>query len=614
NAQQRDFAETIQSSGETLLTLINEILDFSKLEAGEMDLEMLDFDVSTCLEEVAELFAAAAHTRQLELVTLVYRNLPTGLKGDVGRLRQILTNLVSNAVKFTHDGEVVIQAALRSETDTTATIAFSVVDTGIGIPAAAQQKLFQPFSQVDASTTRRYGGTGLGLAISKQLVELMGGEIGVESSEGQGSRFWFTLTFEKQTATVSPDLSLAVIPQALSQLRLLIVDDNATNRKIVRYQISAWGMSIDEADSATTALARLRDQAAAGTPYNLAILDMQMPDMDGEMLARQIKADRTLSQTKLIMMTSVNHWGSAERALELGFSAYLVKPVRQSRLLDSIVNALLPLTTDQSSVAPRRSSVAVSATAPQRSKLKILLVEDNLVNQKVTLHQLKYLGYTADVAGNGQEALQLLKQLSYDLVLMDCQMPVLDGYGATQAIRQLDGNAKDVVIIALTANAMKEDQERCAEVGMNDYLSKPILKETLAAKLAQWSEVLEQRSVSERDHLPEFAIDWEHLHQICDNNAEFEQELLETFVEDAQLHLIGLEAALTRHDLKQLEQEAHHIKGASANLGLVTIQAMADQLELQARQNQLQGMPDLVARLHTSVGTVRSMVAAIKGI
>ncbi|HEY9654098.1 MAG TPA: ATP-binding protein, partial [Crinalium sp.] len=338
NPEQRDFVETIQTSGETLLHLINQILDFSKLEAGEMELDAIDFNLNLCVEEVAGILAPVAHAKRLELATLVYRNLPTQLRGDANRLRQILTNLVGNAIKFTSTGEVVVQASLIAETSTTATIMFSVTDTGICIPAAGLDRLFKPFSQVDASTTRRYGGTGLGLAIARQLVELMGGEIGVESTFGQGSRFWFTLTFDRPySPAASSPLAIAA---PLHQLRLLIVDDNATNRKIMRYQVSAWGMHADEAENATTALQALREHASMGIPYDVAVLDMRMPEMDGEMLGGQIKADPLLASTKLIMMTSFNHGGSSSRILAQGFSAYLVKPVKQSRLIDCILNTL----------------------------------------------------------------------------------------------------------------------------------------------------------------------------------------------------------------------------------------------------------------------------------
>lgn len=503
NTEQQDFVDTIRSSGETLLSLINEILDFSKLEAGEMELEILDFDLTTCLEEVADLLAPSAQVKQLELVTLIDQELTGPLKGDVSRLRQVLTNLISNAIKFTSTGEVVIEANLQAKTETTVTIAFSVLDTGIGIPPEAQQKLFKPFSQLDASTTRRYGGTGLGLAISRQLVELMGGEIGVASQLGEGSRFWFTLTFD-QPSTNSPQ---QVAPVASNRLKVLIVDDNATNRRMIRYHLSAWGMTVDEADGALVALEKLRHQAAIAAPYHLAILEKQLPEIDGEALGQQIKAELQIQATHLIMMTALDQYEEARKALESGFSAYLVKPVKQSRLLDCVLS-ICEGTAARSLEAPSFTLKSFTASQPLEDgkkpplKLKILLVEDNVVNQKVTLNQLKSLGYTADVAANGQEALQMLERIAYDLVFMDCQMPVLDGYSTTQAIRQLECRDRRIVIVALTANALREDRVRCIHAGMDDYLSKPILKDKLATKLNYWSQVLSAQPSRITEALP----------------------------------------------------------------------------------------------------------------
>lgn len=647
DAEQKDFVEVILSSGETLLTLINQILDFSKLEAGEMDLEVLNFDLNTSMEEVADLVAPIAHRKNLELATLIYKNLPTKLKGDVSRLRQILTNLVGNAIKFTSQGEVVIQAALQSETETTATITFSVIDSGIGISPEAQQKLFKPFSQVDASTTRRYGGTGLGLAISKQLVELMNGEIGVESAEGKGSRFWFSLTFEKQT----PDLPGATpsfpLVFDLSQVRLLIVDDNATNRKILRYQVSSLGVAVDEVMNGVEALEQLQQQALTGCPYDLAIVDMQMPDMDGEMLGAQIKHHPLLQTTKLIMMTSLNHWEGARKALSIGFAAYLVKPVKQSRLLDCILDVLVDATDEverpsqNSSSQKQLSSLSPGAVQPEDStnldnkfsqlrqqkspKIKVLLVEDNVVNQKVTLNQLKALGYSADVAGNGQEALLMLERISYDLVFMDCQMPVLDGYSTTQEIRRIEGSDRHTVIVALTANALKEDRVRCIQAGMDDYLSKPILKDKLANKLSYWNKVLlSQKEDGVKDNLPTISsqgsnsepnsptnrlIDWEHLHEISDRNEEFELELLQTFIEDAESRLVSIKAAIATHDFTILEQESHHIKGASANVGVLLMYTLAAELEQQARQGHLEEPVDLLRSLQAALKELKLIVA-----
>jgi PAS domain S-box-containing protein len=492
--QQRDFSEIIRNSSDNLLTLINDILDFSKLEAGEMELEILDFDLNVSVEEIADLFASSAHAKQLEIATLIHPDVPTQLRGDITRLRQILTNLVGNAIKFTQAGEVIIQVSLQSETETTAMLEFAVVDTGIGISAEAQRLLFQPFSQVDASTTRKYGGTGLGLAICKQLVEMMNGTIAVESESNQGSKFSFVVPFEKQAKCALTENKLES-NHGLNGLQILIVDDHETNRKIIRYQAASWGMVVSEAGDATGALQILEAAIEQGKPYDLAILDMQMPDMDGETLGRRIKADPNLAKLKLIMMTSFNQKGAAQRLLEVGFAKYLIKPVRKSRLFNCLLEVCNPQNTATSSIltADQLSLAAKSPLPPVESKLKILLAEDSLVNQKVALNQLKSLGYKADVAANGQEVLELLRTIHYDVILMDCQMPILDGYGTTEKIRFLEGKARRTIIIAMTANAMKEDRERCLESGMDDYLSKPVRREELSAKLATWSQLIQER-------------------------------------------------------------------------------------------------------------------------
>ena len=485
-SEQRDFLETIRISGDTLLCLINEILDLSKLEAGEMELEVLDFDLSTCIEELLELLAPQAHAKGLEIAALVEDHLH--LKGDANRLRQILMNLISNAIKFTSAGEVLVQAQLQSETPTTAQIRFTVKDTGLGIAPENQGNLFSPFTQVDASTTRKYGGTGLGLAICKQLVALMGGEIGVESQLGIGSMFWFEVTFAKQQKPVCliQDVSY------LTNRRLLIVDDNATNRKVVRHQAIRWGMQVDEADSAAAALIALKADCEQRQPYDIALIDMQMPQTDGMTLGEQIKANSALAELPLIMLTSTNQRDQVQRALKLGFAAYLVKPVKLSRLLDTLMTILESKQSPDDAFALKVKNLPAQEqpqleVSSAKSKLRVLLAEDSLVNQKVALKQLKNLGYTADVAANGQEVLQLLAKIPYDLILMDCQMPILDGLETTREIQRRPesyfASRRRPVVVAMTANAMKEDRQSCLDAGMDDYLSKPVSQEKLAAVL-----------------------------------------------------------------------------------------------------------------------------------
>jgi len=487
NPEQQYFLETVRTSGDALLSLINEILDLSKLEAGKMMLETLDFNLSTCIQEVIELLAPQAHDKGLEIAALIPANVPIYIQGDASRLRQVIMNLMGNAIKFTSQGEVIIQLELISETDDTATIQFAIIDTGIGITTEDKNNLFQPFTQVDASITRKYGGTGLGLAICQQLVTLMGGKIGLNSEIGKGSKFWFNLSFTKQPESVSQNQDY----QILSQRRLLVVDDNTINREILHHQAISWGMHIDEVDSAIAGLAALETAATQQMPYDIAIIDMQMPEIDGLTLAIQIKKNPAIANVPLIMLTSTNQRDEVKKALDIGFISYLVKPVKPTRLLDTIMN----IVGSQSKI--NNSQIAINEELPaitnkNTSKLKLLLAEDNLVNQKVFLKQLQNLGYQADAVANGQEVLELLDKIPYDLIFMDCQMPILDGLAATKEIRRRPVSSfakhQQPVVIAITANAMKEDQQICLDAGMDDYLSKPVAKDKLVAMLELWSQ------------------------------------------------------------------------------------------------------------------------------
>ncbi|OUL18383.1 ATPase [Nostoc sp. RF31YmG] len=617
NPEQRDFVETIRISGDALLSLINEILDLSKLEAGEMVLETLDFDLSTCIEEVLDLLASQANNKGLEIAALIYRNVPIQLQGDASRLRQILVNLLSNAIKFTSVGEVVVKVELRDETLTTATIQFAVTDTGLGIAPEDQGKLFAPFTQVDASTTRKYGGTGLGLAICKQLVTLMGGEIGVESQLGEGSKFWFEVTFVKQLqpASIISDRGL------LNNRRLLVVDDNATNRKIIYHQATRWGMQVDTADCAATALRNMQEADEQKQPYDVVLIDMQMPEIDGMTLGTQIKANFAIANIPLIMLTSTNQRDEIQRALTIGFAAYLVKPVKPSRLLDTIMTNLGTEPklddSDASHVTKLSNCPRIVQNNSHKYQLRILLAEDNLVNQKVALKQLASLGYSADVAANGREVLQLLEKIPYDLILMDCQMPILDGLDTTKEIHRWQESAfashRRPVVIAMTANAMKEDKQMCLDAGMDDYLSKPVMKEKLAATLEHWGVILKtqeaavvepERTTIDADSF-NLLINWEHLHQLSENNTEFEFELLQIFVEDTQAHLAATKAAIASNDFQQIAQEAHHLKGASANVGVTAMQRAAEQLEQLAHHQERRGTTKLIDDLAESINQIQ---------
>ncbi len=485
---QREFTETIRNSADALLTIINDILDFSKIEAGKLSFEILPFDLVETVEGTLDMFAERALRKHIELAASLPPDLPMFLRGDPGRLRQILTNLLGNALKFTKHGNVTIQLAKESETDTHAVVRFAVIDTGIGIPAEAQARLFQAFNQADNSTTRKYGGTGLGLAISKQLVTLMEGCIGVDSQPDKGSTFWFTARFEKQKEG-GPKFD----HRDLLDVRVLVVDDNATNRQILRHQLFAWKIQKGSAAGGVEALELLREAAAEGHPYHLALLDMQMPEMDGLMLARAIKADPAIAETRLIILTSLGQIFSAEELQAARIDAYLVKPVKQSRLFDCLLTVLDGTAADFTRHSQTTDKTEVPLDLSRIQKARILLAEDNTVNQKVALAQLHSLGCSADAVANGEEVLSALQQIPYDLILMDCQMPEMDGYETTRAIRRQEKDDAQVCpwkapipIIAMTANAMQGDREKCIAAGMNDYIAKPVRLPELKAALARW--------------------------------------------------------------------------------------------------------------------------------
>ena len=489
---QREFAETIRNSADSLLTIINDILDFSKIEAGKLTFETLDFDLVESVEGALDMFAERARLKGIELACELPADLPRRLRGDPGRLRQVITNLMGNAVKFTEKGEVVVRVAKKSETETHAVISFAIKDTGRGIPLDVQATLFKPFTQADSSTTRRFGGTGLGLAISKQLVQIMGGEIGLRSEEGKGSTFWFDVRLEKQTGPEMP--APTIYFRDLFDLRVLVVDDNATNRQILRHQLFAWKMQKGSAANGYEALELLRAAATEGRPFDLALLDMQMPEMDGMTLARAIKADPAIASTKLIILTSMGYMHAHDELKAAGVDAYLVKPVKQSRLFDCLVSVLGHAAAEHVFTKPAANAPA----APQDDDLanarhvRILIAEDNVVNQKVALAQLKGLGFAGDAVANGREVLSAIRQVPYDIIFMDCQMPEMDGYEASRLIRQAERTANinwkaPVRIIAMTANAMTGDRETCLAAGMDDYLSKPVRKAELRSALVKWA-------------------------------------------------------------------------------------------------------------------------------
>ena len=435
--EQREYGDIIRRSGESLLSIINDILDISKMEAGKMELEVIDFELRTAVEDVLELLAEKAYEKGLELACLAHADVPTWVSGDPGRLRQILTNLVGNALKFTETGEVVVRLSLVEDSDQDAQLCFSVTDTGIGIPLEAQDLLFQSFSQADSSTTRKYGGTGLGLAISKQLVELMGGTIGFESEPGVGTTFWFTIELAPGEAPSTVKLG---DHSSLRGLRVLCIDDNATNRAVLENQLDAWGLVVDCVPDGLQALNQLRMAVRDGHPYDLAIVDYQMPQMDGVTLASSIKADASLAACRLILLTSVGQRGDRVEAERVGFTAYLTKPVRQAHLYDCLLTVMgMPV----EPVSPQFVTYYTLAEQKAQQRSRILVVEDNVVNQKVLAVLLEKNGYRVDVVSSGLEALEANGRIDYAVVFMDCQMPDMDGYETTAEIRNPGGSVRE---------------------------------------------------------------------------------------------------------------------------------------------------------------------------
>jgi signal transduction histidine kinase/CheY-like chemotaxis protein len=486
NTEQREYAETVRHSADALLSIINDILDFSKIEAGKMSVEPIPFDLRLAVEEMAELMASKAREKGLDLILRFSPETPSRVVGDPGRIRQILINLSGNAIKFTSKGHIYLSVECEERTGAQTRFRFSVTDTGIGIPIDKLNNIFERFTQADASTTRKYGGTGLGLSISKQLVELMGGTMGVESKLGEGSRFWFTLPLPVDLNP--PDA--ASIDIDMTGVRVLSVDHNPTNLFVLREQLNSWGLRNDSSSSAEDALALLRAAHSVGDPFHIAILEQQMPTMDGEQLARAIKADAQLNEIALVLLTSVGNRGDAARMKEAGFSAYITKPARESQLLNALMTVWDSRKRAPSaqfvtghSTAQSHATIFSDVPAPPMFRARVLVVEDNAVNQMVAARLLEKLGCRVDVAANGREAVEMVGLLPYDAIFMDCQMPEMDGFEATQEIRRREGSSVRRPIIAMTANAMQGDRERCLDVGMDDYVSKPIRKADLTAAL-----------------------------------------------------------------------------------------------------------------------------------
>ena len=562
--QQREYALTAANSGEALLDVINDILDFSKIEAGKLELDHHDFDLREAVEDTCEMLAPQAHGKDLELMAWIDDDVPGLVNGDRGRLRQVLTNLLSNAVKFTESGEVTVRVH-----STPGGARFDVTDTGIGISRHALTRLFESFAQADTSTTRRYGGTGLGLTISRQLVELMGGEISVSSTLGEGSTFSFTVTLGEPKAPRAARRERYSLPEAL---KLLVVDDNATNREIVEAYLGAPGVEIETAGSGTDALTAMHTAARAGEPFELVILDGQMPGMDGIELAQAISLAPSLRDARLLMLTSTTDRRVAARAA--GIAHYLQKPVRRERLLEAVAEAMGTTAAEPVAAAP--------AVAPERADT-LLIVEDNVVNQRVLEAMLHKRGFAVETAANGREALSLLTMGTYALIFMDCQMPELDGYAATAAIRARETGTNRLPIVAMTAHAMKGDRERCLAAGMDDYLSKPLRQDELDAALERWlgtppAQPDAPEPAAAADPF-EALVDEARMRVFRVDYPEIVDQLVELFVDSTPPLLRELRSSAEGGDGEAVRRAAHKLKGSCQNIGAGFMAKLAHDLE-----------------------------------
>ncbi|EFI36335.1 multi-sensor hybrid histidine kinase [Desulfonatronospira thiodismutans ASO3-1] len=659
--EQRSLAESIQSSGEALLALINDILDFSKIEAGRLELESVDFNLRYLLEDLASLMAVRADEKGLELICLPDPDVPAQVQGDPGRLRQILTNLVGNAIKFTHQGEVVVRVQRSEVSADDVLLLFTVQDTGIGIPEDKIDLLFNKFSQVDASTTRKFGGTGLGLAISRQLAEMMGGEVGVQSEYGRGCKFWFTARLTLQKKQEEP---LPALPQDLHGEHILIVDDNETNLEILKKQLEAWGVEVEQASGGHEALRILDRVYSEGNSFAMAILDMHMPAMDGGELGQRIKKSGKFNDLPLVMLTSLGRPGDAKIFEEQGFNAYLNKPVRQSELFDTLLTVLSSAgKAPGHSIITRHQAREIKRQQSELIKFKghVLVAEDNPVNQKVAVGLLNKMGLSADIVDTGLKAVEALQNQSYDLVLMDVQMPEMDGLEATQEIRRMEHGTEEreqrtgdrrwesqplnpstpeyhnpsipksfnpkipqslnpkIPIIAMTAGAMNQDRDRCFEAGMDDYVSKPVSHQELLKVLNRWlekedghdgdtgetgpSKDVAPASTSEQPENPVF--DQEALLTRMGNDSELACEILTLYLEGSPANMAVLKEALDHKDWKRAFKEAHSIKGNSANAGCLRVSETAKEIEKDLQEGSVDGLQDKATELEKELEKCR---------
>ena len=584
--EQREYAQTVRGAADTLLELVNDILDFSKIEAGQLVIEPIPFDLLSAVEEVLDLFARKAGEKGIELVVRYEPDAPRRVVGDPGRIRQILTNLASNALKFTEGGHVLVNVECDDRSAEAPRFRFSVEDTGIGIPPSKQEAIFERFRQADAGTTRRYGGTGLGLTISKQLCELMGGEIGLSSTPGEGSTFRFTLPLPLAPAQEPPPAP----DQSLADVRILVVDDSGVNRRVLGEQLRRWRIATTLVASAEEGLAALEEAVAAGTPYGIAILDHDMPGMDGEELGQRIKADPRLRDTVLVLLTSAAQRGDAQRVIGAGFAAYFTKPIQPSLLMDGLATAWSLRGREHGGVLVTRHVLREQHLERSRNEktlprfpARVLLAEDNFVNQRVAKLMLEKLGCRVDTVANGREAVAMVAQAPYDLVFMDCQMPEMDGFEATRVVRERTGGGRHVPVVAMTANALEGDRERCLAAGMDDYVPKPVRRDTLIEVLRRWTVPGPERpSVgnAKTGTVLDAALAANLRSLEEEGGREFIVDLVETFLRSSKERIEALRDALAADDPEALGAAAHSLKGSAATLGAMRLARLCREIEV----------------------------------
>jgi CheY-like chemotaxis protein/nitrogen-specific signal transduction histidine kinase/HPt (histidine-containing phosphotransfer) domain-containing protein len=616
STEQRDYLTTVMSSAESLLEIINDILDFSKIEARRLDLEHTEFDLRETVGDAAKLLALRAADKGIELACHIIPDVPETLLGDAGRLRQVLLNVMGNAVKFTTEGEVVLRVSVQTVSSGRVTLHFGVSDTGIGIPLEKQRQIFQAFTQADSSTTRRYGGTGLGLAIARRLVELMGGRLWVESTEGHGSTFFFTATFEQpQSAGLRANVEK---PRALEGLRVLVVDDNATNRRILEEMLASWHMKPATVSDAESAVSALRTAADAGAPFDVMISDCQMPDVDGFMLARRVRRERRLAKTPIVLLTSVGQSDDLVRRHRNDIDALLAKPIKHSDLLEAL-SGLFGVATKGGRTEPTAERIG---SRPVRA-LHVLVAEDNLVNRKLVTTLLKKRGHTVKAVENGRKALASIQAASrapFDIVLMDLQMPEMGGFEAARAIREWEnggapqtplGTGTRLPLIALTAHAMQGDRERCLQAGMDGYLSKPIDVNELIEAVERFGGAPPSKRVdSARHEADDPVFDERAALSYSGGDRRLLENVIKLFQSDYPSALRRIDRALRRRDFEALRMAAHGLKGAIATVGASAGRRAAAEVEQAARSQNFQEADDASARLRNEIERLEEAFAA----